>query len=169
TWRVEKERPPNPQTQRPLLSLSLEAVYAMAEPSCDMWSGAACPGAKEPQEAESSMTQKKQPGRRSRRSSRKGASFATYFPRILKRVHEGLSLSVLAISILDSFVRDIFEQIAQEAGSLARYRKCSTITPRDLETALRLMLPGDIGTYAVSVGNKAISRYALSNMDKMEK
>jgi|UPI00004F5051 hypothetical protein len=56
-------------------------------------------------------------------------SFATYFPRVLKQVHMGLSLSQEAVNLMNSFVMDMFEHIAEEAGHLARNNKRHTITP----------------------------------------
>nr|XP_035951996.1 histone H2B-like [Halichoerus grypus] len=88
-------------------------------------------------------------------------SFATYFPRVLKQVHEGLSLSQKTVSLMDSFVKDIFERIADEASRLARSTKRSTITSREIQTAVRLLLPGEIGKFAVSETSKAVIRYTL--------
>ncbi|XP_075855550.1 histone H2B-like [Microcebus murinus] len=153
----------------------------MAEPSSEL-SSEACPGAQAPEEAESAQapeeaesaqapeeaessttTQKqKQPRRRSRRSSRDRDSFATYFPRVLKLVHDDLRLSPAAVRVMDSFVHDIFERIAEEAGRLARYTERSTITAREVQTAVRLTLPGEMGKFAVSAGNKAVLRYTRS-------
>nr|XP_012625384.1 late histone H2B.L4-like [Microcebus murinus] len=119
-------------------------------------------GSKESEEGESTTTtqKKKQPRRRARRSGRGADSFATYFPRVLKNVHDGLSLSQEAVSVMDSFVHDIFERIAEEAGRLARYTKRATITSREIQTAARLILPGEIGKHAVSEGTKAMARYS---------
>ena len=44
------------------------------------------------------------------------SSFATYFPRVLRQVHTGLSLSHGSANLLDSFVKDMLEQIAGFAG-----------------------------------------------------
>ncbi|XP_004412273.1 PREDICTED: histone H2B type W-T-like [Odobenus rosmarus divergens] len=88
-------------------------------------------------------------------------SFAAYFPRVLKQVHEGLSLSQKTVSILDSFVKDMFDRIADEASRLARSTKCSTITTREIQTAVRLLLPGEIGKHAESEATKAIIRYTV--------
>ncbi|KAG8525051.1 Histone H2B type 1-B, partial [Galemys pyrenaicus] len=49
--------------------------------------------------------------------------------------------------------------IAQEAGHLARSNGRATITSREIQTAVRLLLPGDIGKHAVSEGTKAVIRY----------
>jgi hypothetical protein len=43
------------------------------------------------------------------------------------------------MSIMNSFVSDILERIAAEASRLAHYNKRSTITSREIQTALRLL------------------------------
>uniref|UniRef100_M3Z687 Core Histone H2A/H2B/H3 domain-containing protein n=1 Tax=Mustela putorius furo TaxID=9669 RepID=M3Z687_MUSPF len=99
--------------------------------------------------------------RRRRRHCCSHNSFATYFPRVLKQVHEGLSLSKKAVSVLDSFVKDIFERIADEAFRLARSTQRSTITSREIQTAVHLLLPREIGKHAASEATKAILRYTF--------
>ncbi|CAH2019586.1 unnamed protein product [Acanthoscelides obtectus] len=44
------------------------------------------------------------------------------------------------MSIMNSFVNDIFERIAAEASRLAHYNKRATITSREIQTAVRLLL-----------------------------
>uniref|UniRef100_A0A9W3H1A7 Late histone H2B.L4-like n=1 Tax=Camelus bactrianus TaxID=9837 RepID=A0A9W3H1A7_CAMBA len=97
--------------------------------------------------------------RRRRRPADDFASFATYFRRVLKWVHTGLSLSQEAVSFMDSFVKDIFERVASEAARLARSNKRVTITSREIHTSVCLLLPGEIGKFAVSEGTKAVIRY----------
>ncbi|XP_043751793.1 late histone H2B.L4-like [Cervus elaphus] len=87
------------------------------------------------------------------------ASFATYFPRVLRQVHTGLSLSHEAVNVMDSFVKDMFEWIAEEAGHLARSNKHCTITSGEIQTAVHLLLPGEICKYAVSEATKSVIRY----------
>ncbi|XP_057200880.1 uncharacterized protein LOC130560849 isoform X1 [Triplophysa rosa] len=45
------------------------------------------------------------------------------------------------MGIMNSFVNDIFERIAGESSRLAHYNKRSTITSREIQTAVRLLLP----------------------------
>ncbi|XP_044090640.1 late histone H2B.L4-like [Neovison vison] len=75
-------------------------------------------------------------------------NFTTYFPRVLKQVHEGPSLLQEAVGVMDSFVKDMFERIADEASRLARSTKRTTITSREIQTAVRLLLPGEMGKCA---------------------
>ncbi|XP_020806136.1 histone H2B-like [Drosophila serrata] len=60
------------------------------------------------------------------------------------------------------FVNDIFERIAAEASRLAHYNKRSTITSREIQTAVRLLLPGELAKHAVSEGTKAVTKYTSS-------
>ena len=87
------------------------------------------------------------------------SSFATYFPRVLRQVHRGLSLSHDSVNILDSFVKDTFERIAEEAGRRARNNKRRTITTEDIKTAVRLLLPGKLGKYAMSKATESLNTY----------
>nr|XP_012419937.1 PREDICTED: late histone H2B.L4-like [Odobenus rosmarus divergens] len=129
----------------------------VAEPGCETSSGE-CPGTEEPTAADLKSPKHEEPRHQCRRCPN---SFAAYFPRVLKQVHEGLSLSQKTVSILDSFVKDMFECIADEASRLARSTKCSTITTREIQTAMRLLLPGEIGKHAESEATKAIIRYTV--------
>eukprot|EP00934_Nitzschia_sp_Nitz4_P000241 Nitzschia sp. Nitz4//scaffold313_size41840//10902//17056//NITZ4_007432-RA/size41840-processed-gene-0.86-mRNA-1//-1//CDS//3329547418//241//frame0 len=58
---------------------------------------------------------------------------------------------------MNSFINDIFERIATEAGKLATYNKKATLSSREIQTAVRLMLPGELAKHAVSEGTKAVT------------
>uniref|UniRef100_A0A671VBU1 H2B clustered histone 8 n=1 Tax=Sparus aurata TaxID=8175 RepID=A0A671VBU1_SPAAU len=70
-----------------------------------------------------------------RRTKRK-ESYAIYVYKVLKQVHPDTGISSKAMGIMNSFVSDIFERIAGEASRLAHYNKRSTITSREIQTAL---------------------------------
>ncbi|PIC34283.1 hypothetical protein B9Z55_013987 [Caenorhabditis nigoni] len=63
---------------------------------------------------------------------------------------------------MNSFVNDVFERIAAEASRLAHYNKRSTISSREIQTAVRLILPGELAKHAVSEGTKAVTKYTSS-------
>jgi len=58
---------------------------------------------------------------------------------------------------MESFVNDIFEKLAQEASKLASYNKKATISSREIQTAVRLLLPGELSKHAISEGTKAVT------------
>ena len=93
---------------------------------------------------------------------RRKESYAIYIYKVLKQVHPDTGISSKAMSIMNSFVNDIFERIAAEASRLSHYNKRSTITSREIQTAVRLLLPGELAKHAVSEGTKAVTKYTSS-------
>ena len=104
--------------------------------------------------------------------------------KVLKQVHPDTGISSKAMSIMcvrpsrfsrfgtsfanpplllfprrNSFINDIFEKIATEAAKLARYSKKPTVTSREIQTAVRLILPGELAKHAVSEGTKAVTKF----------
>jgi len=93
---------------------------------------------------------------------RRRESYSIYIYKVLKQVHPDTGISSKAMSIMNSFVNDIFERIAAEASRLAHYNRRSTITSREIQTAVRLLLPGELAKHAVSEGTKAVTKYTSS-------
>ncbi|XP_022081025.1 histone H2B, gonadal-like [Acanthaster planci] len=89
-------------------------------------------------------------------------TYGIYIYKVMKQVHPDTGISSRAMSIMNSFVNDIFERIAAEASRLAHYNKKSTITSREVQTAVRLLLPGELAKHAVSEGTKAVTKYTTS-------
>ncbi|OMO90349.1 Histone H2B [Corchorus olitorius] len=87
---------------------------------------------------------------------------------ILKQVHPGMAISSKAMSIINSLMNDMFERIAEEATKLSKYRDGKTLSSREIQGAVRLVLPGELGKHAVAEGNKAVTNYA-SHSDKRTK
>ncbi|ODM87536.1 Histone H2B.3 [Orchesella cincta] len=96
-----------------------------------------------------------------KRKHKRKESYAIYIYKVLKQVHPDTGVSSKAMSIMNSFVNDIFERIAAEASRLAHYNKRTTITSREIQTAVRLLLPG-VGKNTPSEGTKAVTKYTSS-------
>merc|ERR1712080_405930 len=105
-------------------------------------------------------------GKRGKKPGQKGKkrkeSYGIYIYKVLKQVHPDTGVSSKAMSIMNSFVNDIFERIAAESSRLAHYNKRSTITSREIQTAVRLLLPGELAKHAMSEGTKAVTKYTSS-------
>ena len=87
-------------------------------------------------------------------------SYKIYIYKVLKQVHPDTGISSKAMSIMNSFINDIFERIAGEAGKLTTYNKKATLSSREIQTAVRLMLPGELAKHAVSEGTKAVTKFS---------
>lgn len=86
-------------------------------------------------------------------------TYKIYIFKVLKQVHPDIGISSKAMGIMNSFINDIFEKLAQESSKLARYNKKPTITSREIQTAVRLVLPGELAKHAVSEGTKAVTKF----------
>ena len=53
--------------------------------------------------------------------------------------------------------------MANEAVRLARYNKKSTLTSREIQTGVRLLLPGELAKHAVAEGTKAVPKYSAAS------
>jgi histone H2B len=63
------------------------------------------------------------------------------------------------MSIMNSFVNDVFERLIAEGAKLAKYSRRNTISSREIQTAVRLLLPGELAKHAVSEGSKAVVKF----------
>ncbi|XP_074867132.1 histone H2B 3-like [Carettochelys insculpta] len=89
-------------------------------------------------------------------------SYYIYAYKVFKQVHPDTGISSKATVIMNSFLNNIFERIAAEVSRLVHYNKRSTITSREIQTAVRLLLPGKLAKHAVSEGTKAVTKYTSS-------
>ncbi len=96
----------------------------------------------------------------SKRTAKRTESYSSYIYKVLKQVHPNTGISKRGMSILNSFINDIFERIALESSRLSRYNKKSTLSSREIQTAVRLLLPGELSKHAVSEGTKAVTKFS---------
>ena len=97
-----------------------------------------------------------------KRSKVRKETFSSYIYKVLKQTHPDTGISQKSMSILNSFVNDIFERIANEASKLAAYNKRSTISAREIQTAVRLILPGELAKHAMNEGTRSVAKYSNS-------
>lgn len=96
----------------------------------------------------------------SSRRLRRVESWSSYVYRVLKQVHPDLGISNKGMAVMNSFINDLFERIAYEASKLASINNRATIGSREMQTAVRLVLPGELAKHAVSEGTKAFAKYS---------
>lgn len=96
-------------------------------------------------------------------TSLKASIYKVHSPlrKVLKQVHPDTGISqtgffilTLAMSIMDSYNFEIFRRVMKEASQLAQMVQRNTITSREIQTAVRLLLPGELAKHAVSEGTK---------------
>ena len=91
---------------------------------------------------------------------RRTETFQVYIYRVLKQVHPETGISKRSMSIMNSFINDVFEKIATESSRLVRYNKKHTLSSREVQAAVRLLLPGELAKHAVTEGTKAVTKFS---------
>ena len=105
---------------------------------------------------------KKPADTKGKRKKKRTETYSTYIYKVLKQVHPDTGISRRAMSIMNSFIQDTFEKISTESGKLCRYNSKATLSSREIQTATRLLLPGELAKHAVSEGTKAVTKYTAS-------
>ena len=126
--------------------------------------GALKPSKKAVKEAEVVASKDKTQKKAVRKHKRK-ESYGRFIYKVLKQIHPDAGISSKAMSIMDSFVIDIFERLAKEASNLTHYIKRPTMSSREVQSSVRLLLPGELAKHAVSEGTKAVTKYT-SNLKR---
>ncbi|KAL7413960.1 histone-fold-containing protein [Mrakia frigida] len=121
------------------------------------------PASKAPAKKSTTSKAPKAEGDKKKRNKKRVETYSSYIYKVLKQVHPDTGISNKAMSILNSFVNDIFERIASEASKLASYNKKSTISSREIQTAVRLILPGELSKHAISEGTKSVTKFSSSS------
>ena len=109
-------------------------------------------GSKKPAEVKAKKTEKK-----TRR--RRVETFSIYIYKVLKQVHPDIGISKKAMNIMNSFIHDTFDRVATEGSKLIRFNKRRTLSSREVQSAVKLILPGELSRHAVSEGTKAVTKY----------
>ena len=97
--------------------------------------------------------------KRARKAKSQNDKCSKQIYKVMKQVHPDIGISSKGMNIVNSFVTDVFEKLAQEASRLVQREKRHVMTSRDIQTSVKLILPGELTKHAVSEGNKAVTKY----------
>ncbi|XP_059627008.1 uncharacterized protein LOC132269782 [Cornus florida] len=105
-----------------------------------------------------------QKGKRNLKERRKvggggGVGYKRYVYKVMKQVHPDMGISSKAMTILNNFMTDMFERLAGEGAKLTDYSRRRTLSSREIQGAVKLVLPGELGKHAMVEGTKAVTNY----------
>lgn len=67
------------------------------------------------------------------------------------------------MTVINGLMNNMFERVAEEASKLCKYTKKMTLTSREIQGAVRLMLPGELAKHAIAEGTKAVTNYMTND------
>eukprot|EP00584_Thalassiosira_punctigera_P010334 CAMPEP_0172526100 /NCGR_PEP_ID=MMETSP1067-20121228/1098_1 /TAXON_ID=265564 ORGANISM="Thalassiosira punctigera, Strain Tpunct2005C2" /NCGR_SAMPLE_ID=MMETSP1067 /ASSEMBLY_ACC=CAM_ASM_000444 /LENGTH=138 /DNA_ID=CAMNT_0013309539 /DNA_START=69 /DNA_END=485 /DNA_ORIENTATION=- len=108
--------------------------------------------------------------KRSRTGKSTKPSFSTYIYRVLKETHPEIGITKKSMGIMNDFVIDMMDKIASEAKTdLAISGKEKTLREWHVNTATKLVLPGELKKHGVNEGTKAIRNFNANRKQKGDK
>ena len=107
-----------------------------------------------PKVAKTATTPKDKKARRRSRHE----TFSIYIYKVLKQVHNDTGISKSSMNIMNSFINDTFDRLALEASKLVRASKKHTLSAREVQSAVKLLLPGELAKHAIIEGCKALNK-----------
>merc|ERR1712071_547636 len=95
--------------------------------------------------------------------------FSSYLFRVLKQVHPELTMTKTAMHVMDDFMHDIFRRLVDEAAALVKVSKKSTLTSSEIQTATKLVLPGELSKHTINDATKAVATFIKSRANDQPK
>jgi histone H3/H4 len=91
-----------------------------------------------------------------------GFKFDVYVYKVLKQVHPDTGMSGSALATVVNLVKVNVDKIMKAANEIIRKTGAKTLTSRYIQTAVRLVIRGDICKHSVMEGTKAVTKYSES-------
>ena len=97
------------------------------------------------------------------------ADFSSYILKVLKLVHPDIHISTNSKSQVNSLINVLGNAIAIKANELNNLTSKKTISSKDIQTAVRLLVPGELAKHADSEGARAVRKYNERKKGKRKK
>ena len=99
----------------------------------------------------------------------KPIQFDIYIRKVGKQVHPNMQLSNDFLNQTNRIIVRLGEKIAEKAFQLTEKEDRKTIGPREIQSATRLIIPGELTKHAVSEGTKAVTKYGSADRGNKRK
>lgn len=99
-------------------------------------------------------------GSTKRKNGKRGElSFNSYIHKVLKQVHPNVGITKQGMSVMNDLVCNAFLQISEEAGRLVKMEHRDILQARDVNSAVRLILPGELAQHSNDEGSSALKHF----------
>ena len=103
------------------------------------------------------------------RKPRRKERFHNHLYKVLRQVQGwDISISAKAMNVMNEFSNHSFDRVMEEASRLVRYSGKATLTEREVQMAVRLVLPGELARHADKFGTKRIDRSYKADYEDYE-
>ena len=99
----------------------------------------------------------------------KPIQFDIYIRKVGKQIHPDSQMSSDFLNQINRIIVRLGEQIAEKAFQLTEKEDRKTIGSREIQSATRLIIPGELTKHAVSEGTKAVTKYGSADRGNKRK
>lgn len=90
-------------------------------------------------------------------------NFDIYLNKVLKQVHPDIHITSDARISLNVMIHELARNLCGRISSLMRDGNKATVSSREVQSAIRLHMPGELAKHAVSEGTKAVTNYIAND------
>eukprot|EP01038_Epipyxis_sp_PR26KG_P010354 gene10354-13909_t len=101
--------------------------------------------------------------KRKKNSSQVISNYQKYIHAVNKQVNPSNTISKQGMSIMNSFVNDLAGKLAFETQRTMGYSKKITMHAKDLQTSVRLIIPGELSKHGISEATKAVTCFLTTS------
>ena len=94
--------------------------------------------------------------RKEKKIFRNEDNLKVYIFRVLKEIHPEVGISKSAMTSLNSIILEVYRNLAKNARELSNHQ---ILKPTDVQTAIKIVFPGELCKHAVTEGVRALSAY----------
>merc|ERR1712139_7748 len=87
---------------------------------------------------------------------------ASYIYKVLKQVHPEIGINKATMGILNDLCLEVYQKLARNAGELSRHSGKGHLSAVDIQSAIKLTIPGELAEHAVNESTRAVAKYAHS-------
>lgn len=109
--------------------------------------------------AKAETTKAPAPKHKTRRAKTDDPNFRKYIYSVLKAVAPDTGISGDAHHELNLITLYLLKKFVNAANHVVAYSKKKTISSRDIQTSVRLILPGELAKHAITEGTKAVTKF----------
>jgi len=90
-------------------------------------------------------------------------NYCSYIYKVLKQVHPSLQAQQKTMHAVNSLAENLQARLTDQATTIAKAAKKSTIQARHVEAAAKLIMPESLAKHSVSEGTKAVAAFAANS------
>ena len=97
-----------------------------------------------------------------KKKSHNSITLDNYIYKVLKQVHPNTGINAAGKSQLNQYLMVLLRRLNNVARDLSSFNEKKTLTSREVQSAVRLTLPGELVKHAISEGTKAVTKFNAS-------